>query len=297
MPDVIWDALWNGEANTTDPVIPAADWANNDRAHQFNGGANETYGGDTIDVDQDYLDVSLTPPGPVNPGSPRWPTSGGTVADFVIRNGNLNTFYQTSPGGGFAGPKKLTSAGNLTGTPVAVQAADGLISSTPDHQAGGHGAAASLPSAARSRPPTSAATSPATWPRSPPSAARSPCTRSAPTLTCTPTTRPARAAGFAGPKRLTSTGGLTGTPGGRAGRQRHHLRLRQDHRRRREGRLAERHRRRGDQERNLGGHLAGSPAAIVTGVDTIAVYAVGTHGQLYGFQQRGPVPGSPARRS
>src|ERR1700684_1930052 len=30
IPDVICDALWNGEANTTDPAIPAADWANND---------------------------------------------------------------------------------------------------------------------------------------------------------------------------------------------------------------------------------------------------------------------------
>ncbi len=68
MPDVIWDALWNGDANTTDPAIPATEWADNDRAHQFNGGKSETYGGDTIDVDQDYLDVSLTPPGAVNPG-------------------------------------------------------------------------------------------------------------------------------------------------------------------------------------------------------------------------------------
>src|ERR1700733_8140363 len=113
MPDVIWDALWNGEATTTDPAIPGTDWANNDRAHQFNGGNNETYGGDTIDVDQDYLDVSLTPPGPVNPGQSALVTSAGTVADFVIRNGNLNTFYQASPGGGFTGPKKLTSGRNL----------------------------------------------------------------------------------------------------------------------------------------------------------------------------------------
>ena len=61
MPDVIWDALWNGQANTTDPAIPATDWADNDRAHQFNGGNDETYGRDTMDVDQDYLDLSLTP--------------------------------------------------------------------------------------------------------------------------------------------------------------------------------------------------------------------------------------------
>jgi hypothetical protein len=128
MPDVIWDALWNGQANTTDPAIPATDWAAGQRAHQFNGGADETYGGDTIDVDQDYLNVSLTPPGPVSPGQPAVLTSSGTVADYVIRSRNLYTYDQTSPGGGFTGPKKLTSAGNLAGTPVAVQAADGIIS-------------------------------------------------------------------------------------------------------------------------------------------------------------------------
>src|SRR5215831_6645670 len=49
MPDVIWDALWNGAANTADPAIPATDWARHQRAHQFSGGANATFGGDTID--------------------------------------------------------------------------------------------------------------------------------------------------------------------------------------------------------------------------------------------------------
>jgi len=39
---------------------------------------------------------------------------------------------------------------------------------------------------------------------------------------------------------------------------------------------------------NLGGRLLGNPAAVVTAANTIAVYAVGAHGQLYGFQQRKP---------
>jgi Domain of unknown function (DUF1906) len=67
MPDVIWDALWNGEANTTDSVIPAADWADHQRAHQYNGGVNATYGGDAINIDQDYLnvDVPISTPTPI----------------------------------------------------------------------------------------------------------------------------------------------------------------------------------------------------------------------------------------
>ena len=42
--------------------------------------------------------------------------------------------------------------------------------------------------------------------------------------------------------------------------------------------------------RSLGGHVIASPAAVVTAGDTIAVYAIGTNRQLYGYDQ--PVPGA-----
>ena len=109
MPDVIWDALWNGEANTADPAIPAADWASEHRAHQFNGGKDATYGGDTIEMDQDYLDVNLLPPARSTPGRPRSSPTAAPSPTIVIRSRNLYTYYQTSPGGSFSGPKKLTS--------------------------------------------------------------------------------------------------------------------------------------------------------------------------------------------
>jgi len=57
MPDIIYDALWNGAANTADPVVPAAGWAQHQRIHQFLGGQDVRYGGTTINIDQDYLDV------------------------------------------------------------------------------------------------------------------------------------------------------------------------------------------------------------------------------------------------
>ena len=57
MPDVIYDALWNGAANTSDPILPTTDWAAHQRIHQYQGGQNVTYGGVTINIDQDYLDV------------------------------------------------------------------------------------------------------------------------------------------------------------------------------------------------------------------------------------------------
>ena len=288
MPDVIWDALWNGQANTTDPVIPATDWADNDRAHQFNGGNDETYGGDTIDVDQDYLDVSLTPPGPVNPGQPALVTSGGTVADFVIRNGDLYTYYQTGPGGGFTGPKKLTGSRNLAGTPVVVQAADGIISvyaETTRHAV----------MAFRESTPGGAVTSTSLGGRIAASPAAIATQRGTVAVYAVGTNgdlytyyQTGPGSGFKGPERLTATGKLTGTPAVVQAAN---------------GIISVYTRTSGGaveavwqnaiggavtKSRNLGGHIASSPAAIVTARDTIAVLGVGTSKQLYGYQQSRP---------
>jgi hypothetical protein len=67
MPDVIYDALWNGTANTLDPVLSSTQWAGHRRVHQYQGGQNVTYGGDTVNIDQDYLDVQQE----VTGGSPQ----------------------------------------------------------------------------------------------------------------------------------------------------------------------------------------------------------------------------------
>jgi Domain of unknown function (DUF1906) len=289
MPDVIWDALWNGQANTTDPVIPAADWAVGRRAHQFNGGANETYGGDTIDVDQDYLNVSLTPPPPANPGQPALVASSGAVADYVIRGRNLYTYYQTSPGGGFTGPKKLTTSGNLTGAPVAVQAANGLIWVCAETIRGAVEAfRQSAPGAAVGQPANLAGRiegSPAAIATQRGTVAVYVVGVNGDLYTYYQTIA---GGGFTGPKRLTTTGNLTGSPAAVQVAN---------------GILSVYARTTGGavqavwqnsvggavtKSADLGGHLAGSPAAVVTGADTIAVYAIGTHGQLYGSQQRKP---------
>ncbi|MBV9417181.1 MAG: DUF1906 domain-containing protein, partial [Solirubrobacterales bacterium] len=56
-PDEIWTAEWNGQANTVSAYIPSADWPNHQRLHQYTGGHNATYGGVTIDIDNDYVDA------------------------------------------------------------------------------------------------------------------------------------------------------------------------------------------------------------------------------------------------
>ncbi|HVD37380.1 MAG TPA: DUF1906 domain-containing protein [Solirubrobacterales bacterium] len=58
LPDHIWVANWNGQQNTADSVLPASAWSPHRRIHQYRGGHNETYGGVTINIDNDYLDAA-----------------------------------------------------------------------------------------------------------------------------------------------------------------------------------------------------------------------------------------------
>ena len=60
MPDAINFANWNGIANTSDPYVPAGDWSNHQRVHQYSGEVSETYGGYALQIDQDYLDVQFS---------------------------------------------------------------------------------------------------------------------------------------------------------------------------------------------------------------------------------------------
>jgi len=55
-PDEIWFANWNGRASAaSDPYVPAAAWVGH-RIHQYNGGHDETYGGVTINIDNNYVE-------------------------------------------------------------------------------------------------------------------------------------------------------------------------------------------------------------------------------------------------
>jgi glycoside hydrolase-like protein len=56
VPDDLWIASWNGQQDTVDPYVPASAWSQHQRIHQYQGGHNETYGGVTINVDNDYVD-------------------------------------------------------------------------------------------------------------------------------------------------------------------------------------------------------------------------------------------------
>lgn len=55
-PDDIWVANWDGRANATGSYFPAGAWTEHQRIHQYRGGHDETYGGVTINIDNNYVE-------------------------------------------------------------------------------------------------------------------------------------------------------------------------------------------------------------------------------------------------
>jgi hypothetical protein len=70
MPDVIFDALWNGRADTQDSVYGPGQWVKHHRLHQYRANLVRTYGGVSMDIDRDFLDVNLSRPAPKPSPSP-----------------------------------------------------------------------------------------------------------------------------------------------------------------------------------------------------------------------------------
>jgi hypothetical protein len=76
LPDQVWIADWNGRPNTSSTYISSAGWASHARVKQYQGGHNETYGGVTINIDRDFIDVGH---GSVAPAESH---CGGVPVDF-----------------------------------------------------------------------------------------------------------------------------------------------------------------------------------------------------------------------
>jgi len=91
MPDVIFDALWNGGADTIDPLIRPDEWAYHQRIHQFSGATNRTFGGHRLNIDRDYLDVQL-------PASLTLPTWTRYRATGQVRAGRCHGSGRTARG-------------------------------------------------------------------------------------------------------------------------------------------------------------------------------------------------------
>lgn len=92
-PDYLFFARWDGIVGTDNPAIPAAYWSPNRRMHQYLGGHDETYGGVTINIDNDYVDVKPLP----SPGFGDFTGNGWT--DMIARDQSSGRLY-LYPGNG-----------------------------------------------------------------------------------------------------------------------------------------------------------------------------------------------------
>jgi hypothetical protein len=68
-PDYVDFARWDLKVTVGDPVIPATAWPGKRRMKQYRGGHTETYGGVTINIDNNYVDFA--------------PLSAARMADFT----------------------------------------------------------------------------------------------------------------------------------------------------------------------------------------------------------------------
>jgi hypothetical protein len=86
LPDQIWIARWDGVANTSTSYIRDDGWLPGRRLKQFQGGHKETWGGVTINIDRNYLDLAAIAPGGTPVATPTAPPPaaycGGTKVDF-----------------------------------------------------------------------------------------------------------------------------------------------------------------------------------------------------------------------
>lgn len=57
MPDMLWIADWNGKADVSSTYVRSDGWMPYGRVHQYQGGHNETWGGVTINIDRNYLQL------------------------------------------------------------------------------------------------------------------------------------------------------------------------------------------------------------------------------------------------
>jgi len=90
LPDMIWIARWDGVANTSTSYVRSDGWLPGGRVKQYLGGHDETWGGVTINIDRNYLDLgrgSYAPPeehcGGVNLDFRRFPVLREPSVDYT----------------------------------------------------------------------------------------------------------------------------------------------------------------------------------------------------------------------
>ncbi len=91
IPDAVWIANWNGVQGVFgDPHVSDSLWADHQRVHQYKGGHNETWGGVTLNVDDDYVDGPVVGPtaAPPPPPPPTTTTTAPTPTGGAVGSGD-----------------------------------------------------------------------------------------------------------------------------------------------------------------------------------------------------------------
>ena len=96
-PDVIHYADWDGDATTASSYMPTAMWTGHERIHQYQGGHNETWGGATLNIDNDQLNVNLGGSGTVAPPPPPLRPD-FKIATAINSNGTAEWFARSASG-------------------------------------------------------------------------------------------------------------------------------------------------------------------------------------------------------
>ena len=140
-PDVIHYADWDDVATTSSSYMPADMWTDHQRLHQYRGGHNETWGGSTLNVDDDQLNVDLGgQAGSQPPSSPLPPFPLSRIALGINASGSAEWFatdaagvlkhaYQQSPGSAaWSSTQEVgDSPANLTSNPSVTAEQDGAL--------------------------------------------------------------------------------------------------------------------------------------------------------------------------
>jgi hypothetical protein len=116
-PDYLDFARWDGVATVTDAAIPSSYWSPSRRIKQYRGGHNETWGGVTINIDNDYLDVA---PLPVTPFGD---FAGNGWSDVMARETSTGRLYLYPGNGTFLGTRSTVGTG-WNGMSAVIRAGD-----------------------------------------------------------------------------------------------------------------------------------------------------------------------------
>ena len=114
-PDDVWIADWNGQRSASSSYVPAGEWSNHHRLHQYEGGHDETYRGVRLNIDSNYLD-----------GATAGVSAAGAAAaipdgTFVQVEGS-QTIYEIAGGAPlFASSEYWSALGAQTPTPISAQ--------------------------------------------------------------------------------------------------------------------------------------------------------------------------------